>query len=84
MIIFDHVEFLAYEGKSGVVGMMFIVFGEIILGYLVYRKAKANGTLPEPRPKAQEREPHVSKPLPPNATRLQKIAHWLGLEETED
>jgi hypothetical protein len=64
--------------------LLLLVLGEVLLGYLVYRKAKANGTLPEPKPKAQEREAYVPKPLPPNATRLQKIAHWLGLEETED
>jgi hypothetical protein len=64
--------------------MLLLVLGEVLLGYLVYRKAKANGTLPEPKPKAQERELYVAKPLPPNATRLQKIAHWLGLEDTED
>lgn len=64
--------------------LLLLVLGEVLLGYLVYRKAKANGTLPEPKQKAQEREDYVPKPLPPNATRLQKIAHWLGLEETED
>ena len=66
--------------------MLLLVLGEVLLGYLVYRRAKANGTLPEPKPKAQaqERESYVPKPLPPNAPRLQKIAHWLGLEEAED
>jgi hypothetical protein len=64
--------------------MLLLVLGELLLGYLVYRKAKANGTLPEPKPKAEERVTYIPKPLPPNATRLQKIAHWLGLEETED
>jgi len=58
--------------------------GELLLGYLVYRRAKANGALPEKEPKAELKEAYVPKPLPPNATRLQKIAHWLGLEETED
>jgi hypothetical protein len=64
--------------------LLLLVLGELLLGYLLYRRAKANGTLPDREPKAETREPHVSKPLPPDATRLQKIAHWLGLEETED
>jgi hypothetical protein len=64
--------------------MFLIILGEILLGYLVYRRAKANGTLPEKKPQPQEKEPYVPKPLPPNATRLEKIVHWLGLEETED
>ena len=63
--------------------MLLILLGEILIGVLAYRRAKANGTLPEPTSKAEEREPYIAKPLPPNATRLQKIAHWLGLEETE-
>lgn len=64
--------------------MLLLVLGEVLLGYLVYRKAKANGTLPEKEPKAELKDTYVPKPLPPNATRIQKIAHWLGLEETED
>jgi len=64
--------------------VLLLVLGELLLGYLVYRKAKASGTLPEAKPEAPEREVYVSKPLPPNATRLQRIAHWLGLEETEE
>jgi hypothetical protein len=64
---------------------MFLVFlGELLIGYLLYRRAKANGLVPEPNPNAQEPEAYIPKPLPPNATRLQKIANWLGLEETED
>jgi hypothetical protein len=64
--------------------LLLLVLGELLLGYLLYRRAKANGTLPDRETKAETREPYVSKPLPPDATRLQKIAHWLGLEETED
>ena len=64
--------------------MLFVVLGELLMGFLAYRRAKADGTLPEPVVRPQDREPYVPKPLPPNATRLEKIAHWLGLEEDED
>lgn len=63
--------------------MLLIILGEILIGVLAYRTAKKNGTLPEPKPKA-EPEPYVQRPLDPNATRLEKIAYWLGLEETEE
>jgi hypothetical protein len=58
--------------------------GELLLGYIVYRRAKTNGTLPEREPKAELKERYVPKPLPPNATRIQKVAHWLGLEEADE
>lgn len=64
--------------------MFLIVLGEILMGVLAYRRAKADGTLPDPVVKSQDRAPYEPKPLPPNATRLEKIAHWLGLEEDED
>jgi hypothetical protein len=64
--------------------MLLILLGEILIGYLAYRRAKANGTLTKPAAKSAERNTYVSQPLPPDATRLQKIAHWLGLEETPE
>ncbi len=63
--------------------MLLILLGEILIGVLAYRAAKKNGTLPPPKPKV-ERETYVQRPLDPDATRLEKIAHWLGLEETEE
>ena len=64
--------------------MLLILLGEILMGVLAYRRAKANGTLPEPAPKAQEREPYFQQPLGPNASRKEKILHWLGIEEIPD
>ncbi len=64
--------------------MLLIILGEILMGVLAYRRAKANGTLPEPTPKAEDREPYVQLPLGPNATRKEKILHWLGIEEIPD
>ena len=61
-----------------------VILGEVLIGVLAYRHAKANGTLPEPKPEPAPTEPYVQKPLRPDATRLEKIAHWLGLEETEE
>jgi hypothetical protein len=60
--------------------MLLVVLGEILMGLLAYRRAKKDGTLPEP----EVREPYVSKPLRPDATRIERIAHWFGLEETPD
>ncbi len=64
--------------------MLLILLGEILMGVLAYRRAKANGTLPEPKPKEEAREPYVQLPLGPNATRKEKILHWLGIEEVDD
>ena len=64
--------------------VLLILLGEILMGVLAYRRAKANGTLPEPAPKAEAREPYVQLPLGPNATRKEKILHWLGIEEIPD
>ena len=63
--------------------MILIVLGEILIGVLAYRAAKKNGTLPAAKPK-EERETYVQRPLEPDATRLEKIAHWLGLEEADE
>ena len=62
--------------------MLLVVLGEILMGLLAYRRAKKDGTLPEPEPEV--REPYVSQPLRPDATRIERFAHWLGLEETPD
>ena len=62
--------------------MLLILLGEILMGVLAYRRAKANGTLPGPAPEIEATEPYVQQPLGPNATRKEKILHWLGLEET--
>lgn len=64
--------------------MLLILLGEILMGVLAYRRAKAIGTLPEPAPKAEDREPYVQLPLGPNATRKEKILDWLGIEEIPD
>lgn len=63
--------------------MLLIVLGEILIGVHAYRAAKKNGTLPEPKP-VEKRVPFVLRPLNPDATRLEKLAHWLGLEETPE
>ena len=64
--------------------MLLILLGEILMGVLAYRRAKANGTLPATMPKAEEREPYIQQPLGPNATRKEKILHWLGIEKSTD
>lgn len=64
--------------------MLLILLGEILMGVMAYRRAKANGTLPEPKPKAEEKDPYVQLPLGPDATRKEKILHWLGIEEIAD
>ncbi len=64
--------------------MLLILLGEILMGVLAYRRAKANGTLPEPTARAEERVPYVQLPLGPNATRKEKILNWLGIEEIPD
>ena len=61
--------------------MLLILLGEILMGVLAYRRAKANGTLPAPEPKAEEKEPSVQQPLRSNASRKEKILYWLGIEE---
>ena len=63
---------------------LLIVLGEILMGYLAYRRAKADGTLPDPITENKEPDPYVSMPLRPDATRIERIAHWLGLEQTPE
>jgi hypothetical protein len=57
---------------------IFAIVG-LLTAYFRYRNAKADGTLAQEV--AVEQEPYVQKPLPENATRLQKIAYWLGIED---
>ena len=64
--------------------MLLILLGEFLMGVLAYRRAKANGTLSEPAPSPEEREPFVQRPLGPNATRTEKLLYWLGIEEVRD
>lgn len=64
--------------------MLLILLGEILMAVLAYRRAKANGMLPEPAPKTEDREPYRQEPLAPNATRKQRILYWLGIEEEVD
>ena len=64
--------------------MLLILLGEILMGYLAYRRAKANGTLPEPARNVEPTEPYVPKVLGPDATRFERIANWLGVEKTGD
>ena len=58
---------------------LFAIIG-ILTAYFKYRNAKADGTL-EPKPEKAPVEPYVQKPLRPDAGRLERIAHWLGLED---
>jgi hypothetical protein len=64
--------------------MLLIVLGEILISYLAYRRAKANGTLPEPEPRDNLKEPYVTRELGPDATRFERITNWLGLEKTSE
>lgn len=57
---------------------IFTIIG-LLTAYFRYRNAKADGTLAQEV--AVEQKPYVQKALPDNATRLQKIAHWLGIED---
>jgi hypothetical protein len=75
---------LSSLSKPGEMEMLVILLGEILMGVLAYRRAKANGTLPGPAPEIEATEPHVQQPLGPNATRKEKILHWLGIEEIRD
>lgn len=58
---------------------LFAIIG-ILTAYFKYRNSKADGNL-EPKPERTEAAPHVQKPLSPNSGRLERIAHWLGLED---
>lgn len=57
---------------------IFAIVG-LLTAYFKFRHAKAKGELvKDEKPVA---EPYVQQPLRPGATRLERIAHWLGLEE---
>lgn len=58
---------------------IFAIVG-LLTAYFNYRNAKAEGRL-KPKPEIAAKEPIVQKPLRPDAGRLEKIAHWLGLED---
>lgn len=59
---------------------LFALIG-IFTAYFKYRNAKADGTL-EPRPEKPKPAPYVQKPLRPGAGRIERFAHWLGLEDS--
>ena len=58
---------------------IFAIIG-LLTAYFRYRNAKADGTLVKEQA-LEQAEPYVQKPLPANATRLQRLAHWLGIED---
>lgn len=68
---------------------MEIIFALIggLTAYFNYRNAKADGSLARENEARQARkiaaQNYVPKPLPPNATWLDRAAHWLGLEDDE-
>ena len=59
--------------------LLFALIGGLT-AYFNYRRDKAEGKL-DPKLEPPPMEPIVQKPLRPNAGRLERIAHWLGLEE---
>lgn len=58
---------------------IFAIVG-VLIAYFNYRNARADGTL-EAKPAEPKAEPYVQKPLRPGAGRMERFAHWLGLEE---
>lgn len=62
--------------------LIFILVGGLT-AYFKYRNRKADGCLAQEREAEKARQAtSAQKPLPENATRFQKIAHWLGFEES--
>lgn len=57
---------------------IFTIIG-IITAFFKYRNAKADGTLPA-KPEIKPDEPYVPKPLRDGASRMERLAHWLGIE----
>ena len=51
-----------------------------LITYFNYRNARADGTL-EAKPAKPKAETYVQKPLRPGAGRMERFAHWLGLED---
>ena len=61
--------------------LIFILIG-VLTAYFNHRNSKSDGTIePEIKSQVAEVQNYVPKPLSRDATRLQRIAHWLGLEE---
>ncbi len=61
--------------------ILFLLVGALT-AYFNYRNSKAQGNLVEKVETAKdEYDFQVQKPLPENATRLERFAHWLGIEE---
>ena len=58
---------------------IFTIVG-LLTAYFKYRAEKADGSLAIEN-ESPEKEPYVQKPLRPGAGRLERIAHWLGLED---
>ena len=76
--------YFLHQANCEGIDMLLIFLGEILLGVLAYRRAKANGTLPSQASEIEATEPYVPQPLGPNATRKERILHWLGIEEMPD
>ncbi len=61
--------------------ILFLLVGALTT-YFNYRNSKAQGNLVEKVESAKDDfDFQVQNPLPENATRLERLAHWLGIEE---
>lgn len=61
--------------------LIFILVGGLT-AYFKYRNSKADGYLAQERESEKAKEADFDqKPIPTDATRLQKIAHWLRFYE---
>ncbi len=60
--------------------ILFLLVGGLTADFN-YRRAKDDGLL-EPKPEKETKQPSAQKPLRPGASRLEKLAHWLGLEDS--
>ncbi len=61
--------------------IVFLLVGALT-AYFNYRNSKVQGNLVEKVESAKdESDFQFQKPIPENATRLERIAHWLGLED---
>ena len=59
--------------------ILFALIGGLT-AYFNYQRKKVEGTL-EPKPEKVAKQPYVQKPLRPGAGRMERIAHWLGLND---
>jgi hypothetical protein len=59
--------------------ILFALIGGLT-AYFNYRRKKAEGTL-EPKPQKVTKQPYVQKPLRPDSGKLERLAHWSGLED---